>query len=89
MTKTATPPKRKTEELDSSCASTAVAALLALAMQFPHRQFNSSELSILSGIGRTAMSQIKSATDTPFALGKCTLRRLDEWLAKHPGHKQE
>ena len=53
--------------------------------QFPHRQFNSAELCVLSGIGRTAMSQIKNAKDTPFSLGKCTLQRLDKWLAKHPG----
>ena len=89
MPKTATPPRPKTEEPDSPCTSTAIAALLSLAMQFPHRQFNSAELSILSGVGRTAMSQIKNADDTPFSLGKCTLRRLDDWLARHPGHKQE
>ena len=34
------------------------------------------------------MSQIKNASDTPFSLGKCTLQRLDTWLAKHPGFKQ-
>jgi len=27
------------------------------------------------------MSQIKNASDTPFSLGKCTLQRLDKWLA--------
>ena len=79
----------KTEESDSPSTSTTVAALLFFAAQFPHRQFNSAELSILSGIGRTALSQIKNAEDTPFSIGKCTLRRLDEWLARHPGHKQE
>ena len=89
MPKTATPPKPRAEDTDSLCSSTAIAALLFLAVQFPHRQFNSAELCILSGIGRTAMSQIKNSDDTPFSLGKCTLRRLDEWLAKHPGHKQE
>jgi hypothetical protein len=68
---------------------TAIAALLFLAAKFPHRQFNSAELSVLSGVGRTAMSQIKNASDTPFSLGKCTLQRLDAWLAKHPGHKQD
>jgi hypothetical protein len=52
-------------------------------------QFNSAELCVLSGIGRTAMSQIKNASDTPFSLGKCTLQRLDKWLAEHPGQKQE
>jgi len=69
-------------------ATTTIAALLFLAAKFPHRQFNSVELSVLSGIGRTAMSQIKNASDTPFALGKCTLQRLDIWLANHPGFKQ-
>lgn len=67
---------------------TVVAALFLLAEKFPHRQFNSFELSIISGIGRTAMSQIKNAADTPFALGKCTMARLDAWLEKHPGFKQ-
>jgi len=69
--------------------TTTIAALLFLAAKFPHRQFNSAELSVLSGVGRTAMSQIKNAADTPFSLGKCTLQRLDGWLAKHPGFKQE
>ena len=72
-----------------SFSSTAVAALLFLAAKFPYRQFNSAELCILSGIGRTAMSQIKNAADTPFSLGKCTLQRLDAWLAKRPGFKQQ
>ncbi len=74
---------------DSFSSATAIAALLFLAAKFPHRQFNSAELSILSGIGRTAMSQIKNSQDTPFSLGKCTLRRLDGWLAKHTGFKQQ
>ena len=71
-----------------SFSSTTIAALLFLAAKFPYRQFNSAELCILSGIGRTAMSQIKNAADTPFSLGKCTLQRLDAWLAKRPGFKQ-
>ena len=66
-----------------------IAALLMLGAQFPHRQFNSAELCVLSGVGRTAMSQIKNASGTPFSLRKCTLQRLDRWLAKHPGQKQE
>ncbi len=70
-------------------SATTIAALLFLAAKFPHRQFNSAELSVLSGIGRTAMSQIKNSHDTPFSLGKCTLQRLDGWLAKHPGFKQQ
>ncbi|MBV9009119.1 MAG: hypothetical protein JO354_08135 [Verrucomicrobia bacterium] len=69
--------------------TTTIAALIFLAAKFPHRQFNSVELSVLSGIGRTAMSQIKNASDTPFSLGKCTLQRLDSWLAMHPGFKQQ
>jgi hypothetical protein len=63
-------------------------ALLFLADKFPHRQFNTGELSILSGLGRTALSQIKNAPDSPFSLGRCSLRRLDEWLAAHPGFKR-
>ena len=70
-------------------STTTIAALLFLAAKFPHRQFNGAELSVLSGIGRTAISQIKNAADTPFSLGKCTLQRLDAWLARHPGFKQE
>jgi hypothetical protein len=70
-------------------SATTIAALLFLAAKFPHRQFNSSELCVLSGIGRTSMSQIKNAADSPFSLGKCTLQRLDGWLAKHPGFKQQ
>ena len=72
-------------EEDSLSGATTVAALIFLAEKFPHRQFNSAELSIISGIGRTAMSQIKNAPDTPFSLGKCTMQRLDSWLAGHPG----
>jgi hypothetical protein len=68
--------------------TTTLAALLVLAEKFPHRQFNSAELSIISGLGRTAISQIKNAPDTPFSLGKCTMQRLDTWLAAHPGWKQ-
>jgi len=76
-------------ENDSFSSATTIAALLFLAAKFPYRQFNSAELCILSGIGRTAMSQIKNASDTPFSLGKCTLQRLDAWLAKRPGFKQQ
>ena len=75
-------------ESDSLNSPTTIVALLFLAEKVPHRQFNSAELSVVSGIGRTAMSQIKNASDTPFSLGKCTLQRLDTWLATHPGHKQ-
>ena len=75
-------------EEDSISSTTTFAALLFLAEKFPHRQFNASELSMLSGIGRTAMTQIKNSDDTPFALGKCTMRRLDCWLRRHPGFKQ-
>jgi hypothetical protein len=67
---------------------TACAALLLLDEKFPHRQFNTLELTVLSGLGRTALSQIKNAPDSPFSLGKCSLRRLDEWLADHPSFKQ-
>ena len=82
--------KPRPEMADTTAfSSTTIAALLFLAAKFPHRQFNSAELCVLSGIGRTAISQIKNAADTPFSLGKCTLRRLDAWRAKHPGVKQE
>ena len=76
-------------EHDCFFSPTTIAALLFLAAKFPYRQFNSNELCVLSGIGRTAMSQIKNAVDSPFSLGKCTLQLLDGWLAKHPGFKQQ
>lgn len=72
------------EELNS----TTTIALLYLAERFPYRQFNTSELALISGLGRTAISRIKNAADTPFSFGKCTLRRLDAWLEKNPGYKQ-
>jgi hypothetical protein len=89
MTKPALTPDFDNADSEAICSTTAIAALLLLGAQFPHRQFNSAELCVLSGIGRTAMSQIKNASDTPFSLGKCTLQRLDKWLAEHPGCKQE
>ena len=83
------PPKDSLPEADEETSSAmTVAAILLLAREFPHRQFNSNELSIISGLGRTAMSQIKNSADTPFSLGKCTMARLDAWLEKHPGFKQ-
>src|SRR5438046_9400904 len=48
-------------EQECSFSATTIAALLFLAAKFPYRQFNSAELCVLSGIGRTAMSQIKKA----------------------------
>lgn len=89
MSKIATLAEPESLESDSFSSATVIASLLLLAERFPHRQFNSAELSILSGVGRTAISQIKNAADTPFSLGKCTLQRLDAWLAGHPGFKQE
>jgi hypothetical protein len=41
-------------EQECSFSATTIAALLFLAAKFPHRQFNSSELCVLSGIGRSA-----------------------------------
>ena len=76
------------DEEDSLTSATTFAALLFLAEKFPHRQFNASELSMLSGIGRTAITQIRNSDDTPFSLGKCTMRRLDGWLRRRPGYKQ-
>ncbi len=55
-------------EDDSFSSTTTIAALLFLAAKFPHRQFNSAELCVLSGVGRTAISQIKNAADSPFSL---------------------
>jgi hypothetical protein len=63
-------------EQDCSFSATTIVAPQFLAAKFPHRQFNSSELCVLSGIGRTAMSQIKNATDSPFSLGKCSEQYL-------------
>jgi len=62
-------------------------ALYIIAERFPHRQFTPSQLAELSGLGRTMVSQIKNETDSPFSGGKCSLRRLDVWLDKHPGFK--
>jgi hypothetical protein len=76
------------DEEESITSATTFAALLFLAEKFPHRQFNASELAMLSGIGRTAITQIRNSDDTPFSLGKCTMRRLDGWLRRHPGFKQ-
>ena len=89
MSKAAPSPNLEIADCEAICSTTTIAALLLLGAQFPHRQFNSAELSVLSGIGRTAISQIKNSQDTPFSLGKCTLRRLDGWLAKHTGFKQQ
>ena len=89
MSKAAPSPDLEIADCEAICSTPTIAALLLLGAQFPHRQFNSAELSVLSGIGRTAMSQIKNAHDTPFSLGKCILQRLDRWLARHPDHKQE
>ena len=81
---TMTAPISDPENADSEaiCSTTTIAALHLFGAQFTHRQFNSAELSVLSGIGRTALSQIKNASDTPFSLGKCTLKHLDRWLAE-------
>jgi transcriptional regulator with XRE-family HTH domain len=62
-------------------------ALYIIAERFPHRQFTPSQLAELSGMGRTMISQIKNESDSPFSGGKCSLRRLDAWLDKHPGFK--
>ena len=88
MTKAPVPTEIGSLDDEALTSATTIAALLFLAERFPYRQFNGAELAIVSGIGRTAMSQIKNADDTPFALGKCTMQRLDAWLAEHPGFKQ-
>jgi hypothetical protein len=85
--------KRQSEEFEPPTDeglnfATSVAILLLLAEKYPHWQFNSTQLSMISGVGRTAMTQIRKASDTPFSMGKCTPRRLDAWLESHPGYKQ-
>jgi hypothetical protein len=62
-------------------------ALACLVEQFPNRQLNGAELSIATGIGRTAMTKISQSTDSPFTLGKSTGARLNAWLQKHTGFK--
>jgi hypothetical protein len=85
--------KRQSEEFEPPTDeglsfATSVAILLLLAEKYPHWQFNSKQLCKITGVGRTAMTQIRKASDTPFSVGKCTPRRLDAWLEKHPGYKQ-
>lgn len=63
-------------------STTTIAALLFLAATFPDRQFNSAELCVLSGIGRTAISQIKDAKDTPFSLGNSRSSASMPWLCE-------
>jgi hypothetical protein len=63
--------------------ATEAVALFMIAEGFPHRQFTITELAILSGLGGTAVAQIKNAPDSPFSMGKCSMRRLDAWLARH------
>jgi hypothetical protein len=55
MTKPSPTPDLEITDSEAICSTTTIAALLLLGAQFPHRQFNSAELSVLSGIGRTAM----------------------------------
>lgn len=62
--------------------------LFLLAIHHPTRQFDIVELSFLVGIGRPALSKIKNHPQTPFSLGKCSLTRLEAWLAKNSGFKQ-
>ncbi|MDB6175564.1 MAG: hypothetical protein JWL59_4875 [Chthoniobacteraceae bacterium] len=63
-------------------------ALFQLASKFPDRRFTGAQLSILMGIGRTAISQIKNEPDSPFSLSKCTMKKLGRWLDQHSGYKQ-
>jgi hypothetical protein len=89
MSKTAAPPEPDRVEDEGFVASTnQLLALLFLAEKSPHRQFNTKELALITGLSRTTISQIKNVTDTPFSAGKCTPRRLDNWLRRHPGFKQ-
>ena len=53
---------RQPAENETFTSATTIAALLFLAAKFPHRQFNSAELAVLSGIGRTAMSQTQTSS---------------------------
>lgn len=75
------------DKIEGIDPDTLTLAFACLAQAFPTRQMNGAELCLASSIGRTAMSKISQATDTPFALGKCTAARLNEWLQKHPGFK--
>ncbi len=77
------------EEADPLGAIKDLLGLMFLAEKFPHRQFDTSELAVLSGLGRSMISRIKNAPDTPFSGGKCTMRRLDCWLRRHPGFKRD
>lgn len=77
------------EEADPLAAISDLLGLVFLAEKFPHRQFDTSELAVLSGLGRSMISRIKNAADTPFSGGKCTMRRLDCWLRRHPGFKRD
>jgi hypothetical protein len=49
MTKTAPTPDHEIADSEAICSTTTIAALLLLGAQFPHRQFNSAELCVLSG----------------------------------------
>jgi hypothetical protein len=64
MTKTATTPDLDSADSDAICSTTAIVAPILLGAQFPHRQLNIAELCVLSGIGRTAMSQISKMLRT-------------------------
>lgn len=85
---TAFPEPDHTEDEGNVASVNQLLALLFLAEKSPHRQFNTSELALIAGLSRTTISQIKNAKDTPFSAGKCTPRRLDIWLRRHPGFKQ-
>lgn len=78
---------RERQHHDGIQPATLALALACLASQFPDRQLNATELCIATGIGKTAMSKISQADDTPFALQKCTASRLNAWLKTHPRFK--
>ena len=67
------------EDEEALTSATTFAALLFLAEKFPHRQFNAKELALLSGIGRTAITQIRNAPDT-----RAPAKRTATWVQVPP-----
>ena len=75
-------------EQDCSFSATTIAALLFLAAKFPHRQFNSNELCVLSALDARPCRRSRTPPTRRFRLENARYR-ADGWLAKHPGFKHE
>ncbi len=88
MVNTISPTNPDPDDDDEIKDPSKIFALFLLAMLMPQHQFTGTELSVVMGIGRTSISQIKKELDSPFSLSKCTVKRLDAWLDKHPEYKQ-